>query len=179
MSFHINSKNECNQHIFDINKYKGVWFELMHYPSWFQGSNTYNTKAIYTILNNQIQVHNSTIVNGQQYDSYGTAKIIKNNQLRVDFPMTEVNKLISSSQFETPDQTFFDKKYTNEPNYIIDYIWTNTQDQYMISIVTDLDKNSLYVLSRVKNPSLAVYNEVMSYVSKHYDVKKIVQTPHY
>lgn len=169
----------CDQFNFDIKKYTGLWYELIHYPSWFQGANTYNTTAYYELVDNQIHVHNSTIVNGQYFDSYGTAQIVTGGQLRVDFPMSEVNKLVSSKQFALDDTSQQYMVNKNEPNYVIDYIWTNAKEEYMFSIVTDLHKESLYVLSRLRHPSLEVFNKVMSYVSEHYDVKKLVQTPHY
>lgn len=156
---------------FDINKYMGVWYQLIYYPSWFQESNSYNTTAVYQIINNQIYVYNSNIVNGQQNDSYGTAKVIKDYQLRVDFPMSEVNK------FDLNDKSFLHKD--DEPNYIIDYIWEDCQGQYIFSVVTDLNKESLYVLSRLKHPSLSMFNKVMDYVTNNYNVKKLVQSPHY
>jgi len=160
---------------FNIQKYMGTWYELMHYPTWFDKNMSYNTTAVYQFVNNQIQVHNSTMINGQYFDSYGTAKIISPIQLRVDFPMAEVNKLTSTNQFTLPH----DYKNNDEPNYIIDYIWINHKGQYIFSVVTDLNKQSLYVLSRFKRPPLQAYHELMNYIKQHYDIDKIVQTPHY
>lgn len=49
-------------HSFDINKYFGVWYELIHYPSWFQRNDNYNTMATYTLDHDTqiILVKNST-----------------------------------------------------------------------------------------------------------------------
>ena len=70
------------------------------------------------------------------------------------------------------------KTNSSEPNYIINHLWLNHND-YIFSVVTDLNKNSLYVLSRTPYPTLEEYNTIMKYVVKNFNRDKLVQTPHY
>ena len=163
---------------FNINKYLGVWYELIHYPSWFQRNDNYNTMAEYYMKDPQkglIEVRNSTITQGKKIESIGTAHYLGGNNIRVDFPGEEVIKLQQSGQFKSY-QTELNK---NEPNYVVDKIWTNNFGEYVFAVVTDKHKQSLYVLSRYENPSLIAYNEIMDYVVKNYDRDRLVQTPHF
>lgn len=162
---------------FDINKYLGKWYELAHYPSTFQRNDNYNTEANYNITNcGQIQVHNSTISQGIKFDVYGIAYQLDGLNLRVDFPIPEVQKLNNTGQFGITNMDLINR---NTPNYIIDNLWINCKGYYVFAVVTDLNKNSLFVLSRTKNPSLEDYNKIMQYVVTNYDRDRLVQTPHY
>src|SRR5579871_427909 len=88
--------------IFDINKYLGKWYELAHYPSWFQRNDNYNTTAIYSLTGeNTIKVTNSTIAEGNKIESIGVAHYLGGMNLRVDFPNSEVNKLLQSHEFNS------------------------------------------------------------------------------
>ena len=169
--------------MFNLQKYMGTCYELMHYPSFFQRNDNYNTKAEYMLMPDKtIKVHNSTITQGQPFDSFGIARQLCGRNLRVDFSQSEVNNLTRSSQFMTPEQ--FNKGPMNmdgksQPNYVIDNIWVNNYGCYMYAVVTDSKKQSLYVLSRNSNPPLEEYNMIMQHVVKNYDRDRLVQTPHF
>src|SRR5688572_23034703 len=91
-----------SEKIFNLNAYLGTWYELMHYPSWFQRNHHYNTTATYCLNNDgTISVENSTIANGVVVTSLGTATQITNNKFHVEFSMPEVNKLLQNKQFST------------------------------------------------------------------------------
>jgi len=155
----------------------GRWYEIIHYPSWFQRNYDYNTTAEYSLNSDgTIQVHNSTITQGKKFESYGIARKINDNSLHVDFPIFEVNKLISSGEFKYLPQKTTD---ANQPNYVIDKIWLNMYGEYIFAVITDPNRKSLYVLSRYKHPSLVAYNQIMDYVVANYDIHCIVQTPHF
>lgn len=160
---------------FDLTKYLGVWYELMHYPSWFQRNDNYNTMAEYTLTKDDvIIVHNSTVTQGKEFDSYGTAVRYNDNSLRVDFAPQEVDKLTMSQEF-----TASMKENNSGPNYVIDKIWMNQFGDYIFAVVTDPKRDSLFVLSRFKNPSKLAYDELMQYVVANYDRDRLVQTPHF
>lgn len=160
---------------FTVAKYLGTWYELGHYPSWFQKNDQYNTTANYSLIDaNTIKVVNSTIVNSQTRTSVGTAKILGPGSLRVDFPIPEIAKLAATDKQYIPEfQT------SSEANYVIDKLWTNCHGEYIFSIVTNPDKSSLFILSRYPNPSLSAYNTIMQYIYEHYDASKLVLTPHF
>lgn len=161
---------------FEISKYLGKWYELAHYPSWFQRNDNYNTMAEYGMNSDgTVSVHNSTLTQGKLFDSYGTAKWMGGMNFRVDFAMPEVDKLTSSGEFNK----FMPMSNENEANYVIDRIWTNCYGEYIFAVVTDLRRESMYILSRYAHPSLISYNELMEYVVKNYNRDRLVQTPHF
>lgn len=166
---------------FDLNKYLGTWYELMHYPSWFQRNDNYNTTAKYIpeIINGEaiIKVYNSTITQGKYFESVGIAKYLGGTNLRVDFPVPEISKLQQSGEFNAfqPQNIVAN----NFPNYVINKLWYNANGEYVFAVVTDPERKSLYVLSRYKNPSLIAYNDIMTYVIANFDRDRLVQTPHF
>lgn len=162
--------------IFDINRYMGTWYELIHYPSWFQRNDNYNTTAKYSLnKDGTVTVHNSTITQGKLVESYGTAKIISPGKFRVDFIPSEIKNVINSGQFQQYQKGID----INQANYVIDKIWLNCHGEYVFAIVTDSNKNSLYLLSRYVHPDLTDYNNLMEYIIANYDRDRLVQTPHY
>lgn len=158
---------------FNIKKYMGTWYELVHYPSFFQRNDNYNTKAVYTLKNNMVHIENSTNVMGKIVTSKGTGKLVDEYALQVVFEQPEIDKLAANGQFKPaiPQQS--------GPNYIIDHIWLDEEGNYIYAVVTDIGKNALYVLSRTPHPLLKDYNKLMTYVVKNYDRDRLVQTPHY
>lgn len=160
---------------FDINEYMGVWYELIHYPSWFQRNDGYNTKAEYKLnCDGTVSVHNSSISRGRQFDSYGTAKNMGGVDFIVDFSMSEIVKLKESGEFNPENM-----KKSNSINYVIDHLWVDQYGKYLFAVVTDPAKHSLYVLSRHKHPPLKAYNNIMDYVATHFDRDHLVQTPQF
>jgi len=165
---------------FSIDKYIGTWYELIHYPSFFQRNDNYNTKAEYMLMpDGTIKVHNSTISQGKEFNSLGVARQLYGRNLRVDFEQPEIAKLTKSMEFKSPEQFGTVDNDKSLPNYVIDNIWENNNNGcYMYAVVTDLKKESLYVLSRSPNPPLEEYNLIMQYVVANYNRDRLVQTPH-
>lgn len=161
---------------FDQNKYLGKWYELIHYPSWFQRNDNYNTTAEYSLNSDgTIKVHNSTMSQGKLFESYGKAVYYGGSKFRVDFAPSEVSKLIDSNEFVKNNSNVA----IPDVNYIVRKIYTNKDGNYVFAIVSDPKKESLYVLSRYQHPSLVAYNEIMSYVVANYNRDQLVQTPHF
>jgi len=148
----------------DISRYVGVWYQLAHYPSWFQHNDCYNTTADYKLIDNYtILITNTTISNGEIRQVKGQGKILGDGMLRVSFP--------STPNIEGEDRT--------TPNYIIDNVWSNTAGEYRFATVTDCNKSQFYLLSREAHPCLEEYNQVINYVTNNFNRDKIVLTPHY
>lgn len=165
---------------FQLKKYLGLWHELIHYPSWFQRNDNYNTTAEYTLnKDGTILVHNSTISNGKVVESFGKARSLGGLNFRVDFPMPEVAKLQASGQFIKGPPTGTQFSNPNFANYVIEKIWANKRGDYLFAVVTDEKRESLYVLSRYKNPPLCIYNKIMKYIIDNFDRDRLVQTPHF
>jgi len=174
---------------FELNKYLGLWYELVHYPSFFERNDIYNVTAEYSIgSNNTVMVKNSAIRNGVLVESHGTAAKAHNGNnirfsdgtmplasLRVSFPQMETLKVEQAFGTIAPISSL----PQDAPNYLVDKIWSDPEGNYIFAIVSDPLRQSLYVLSRLSNPPLAYYNTIMKYVSEHYDSSKLVQVPHY
>ena len=165
---------------FDINKYLGTWYQLATYPSWFNHAVGYNTTAHYSWEcgenTNHIKVCNSTIIRGNKYDSVGTARQVGLASFKVEFPMSEKERLAANREFNYEESIEVQVDY---PNYVIDRYWTDTCGEYKFAVVTDPTRQSFYLLSRCPHPSLAQYNQVMDYSIRMFDQSRIVQTPHF
>ncbi len=161
---------------FDVSKYLGLWYELGHYPAWYQPNDSYNTTAIYDLDNSgKITVHNSTLINGKVYESSGYAEPLADRVFRVEFSVPEVNKLTESGEFGS---------YTpglpqGVPNYVIDKYWIDNNGNYCYAVVSDPQKKTLYLLSRTPHPSKPHYDMLISYITQNYDRTRWVATPHY
>ena len=178
--------------MFDLNKYLGTWYELAHYPSWFQRNDNYNTRAEYSLnKDGSMAIVNSTINRGTPVASYGKATKLRDRSFKVEFSNEEATRLQTSPGFQTgpvqgwesqtPGQEW-KKTLSRGPsfsNYVVDKIWYDAQGRYLFAVVTDDAKESMWVLSRFKNPSLGQYNQVIKYVTDNYDRNKLVQTPHF
>lgn len=166
---------------FDITKYTGTWYELMHYGSdkvWFQTNDNYNTTATYDMISGDtMTVVNTTWAAGKQYISRGKGRYLGGSNFRVDFPEMEVRMLEMTRRFGIkPQEEMFE---SSRPNYIIRGIMYDSNGDYMFSIVTNMDDSMLWVLSRTPNPPKFHYDILMEYMSDNFDRKKIVQTPHF
>jgi apolipoprotein D and lipocalin family protein len=156
---------------FDINKYLGLWYEIMRYPNAFEPSSCYNTTATYTLNeDNTIKVVNSTIsMDGDNLVAHGIARNIYGEGF-VDgrVPIGTLN-------------VSFGNYSSEEPNYLVDNIFLNTSGDYVYSIVSNPTRDMLFVLSRVPthNIRLETMIKLSEYISRHYDTNKIIHVPHY
>lgn len=145
---------------FSPEKYLGTWYQIAHIPNWFAGSATWNTTAKYSNKGKYIKVKNSTYQNNQKITVEGQAVYLGNRSFHVSFP---------GYPDPNPDQ----------PNYIISALWVDKKGNYLYSVVTDQQKDKVFVLSRDSQPSLSQVSEVMAYVFAHFDSRQIAMTPHY
>lgn len=172
--------------VFDIKKYLGLWYELVHYPSAFDRNDLYNITSEYTMdVSGNIIVTNRTIHNGLEFTSLGNATIVNASNIRlrdgtpalgalqVSFPSAETLKL------EQGFNTVIATMPMISPNYVIDKVWLDASGNYAFAVVTDAQQSALHVLSRLAHPPLAYYNTIMNYISAHYDPNKFLQVPHF
>lgn len=145
--------------MFQINKYLGLWYELMHSVTNFQTSLDFNTMAKYSYLNEMtISVENTTIRNGEKTEINGIAKILDSNKLSIDFSGFN---LLSS------------------PNYIIHHVWIDNKNEYIAAIVTNSNKDYVSVLCRYQTIPIYFYIELQLYISKNFPNLNVIQVPHY
>lgn len=168
---------------FEIDKFLGKWYELAHYPTWFQRNDLYNTTAEYTKnQDGSVHVLNKTYSKGEEIASKGTAHLLAPGRMHVDFDRSEMMKIINNPSFResVKDYPPMDNSMMDptKANYVIDRIWVHG-GHYKIMIVTNDKKDSFWLLSRHPAISARLYGEIMCYVTEHYCSKKFVATPHY
>jgi len=154
---------------FEVEKYLGIWYELIKYPTALDLTEDYNTTAEYGLAaNGTVIVHNSTMVRGQIVEAYGEALVE---------PLTYFKDgMVSIASFKIlfPGETM-----TLEPNYCIRYLFTNEIGDYLYAVVSNPELDSLHVLSRFPNPDLVSFNVLLSYLAKDFDLSRIVHVPHF
>lgn len=156
---------------FNTSEYAGRWYELLRYPVPFQQGANYNTTADYTLLKDgTVNVVNTTYLNGKKITAHGIAHPAGEHQFHVDFDDMDMRRLMPNKKEEEDH---------SKPNYIIQRIWLDDEHAYSFAVVTNMERDALWMLSRKKRPSLAHYEEVLKFVSDHYDSAKFILTPHY
>lgn len=158
--------------MFNPDKYLGLWYEIIRYPSWFEPAGSYNTTATYSLnMDGSIQVINSTITpEGENIIVNGEARLrealfndgaVPIGSLHVSFP-------------GFPD-------HSKEANYLIDNIFLNSEGEYLYAIVSNSSRDSLFVLSRVPTRDIRMETmmQLLNYLSEKYDLSKIEHVPHF
>lgn len=139
----------------NVRDYMGLWYELAHYPTWFERSDSYNTTAHYTAKEDgTVQVHNASYILGRRIEANGVAKYLGSNCFRVDFGLT----------------------LDSRPNYIIDKLWLDNLGNYLYAVVTNPGRDNMFILSRLKHPSAQDYAELLNYVAVNFDITRLVHT---
>lgn len=141
----------------DINRYKGLWYEIAKIPTYYEPENSYNVTATYTI-NNQggIDVYNESYTPQGKKSIMGKAVPVNqhNSQLDVTF-----------------DILGFDVHG--------DYWIIRMDSDYKWSIVSEPYGEHLWILSRDKEMSDELYNSLIDMIKTEIDVSKIKRTVQY
>ena len=141
-----------------LEKYLGKWYELMHYDSFFESNLDYNTTAEYTLLpNGTVEVVNTTYSKNKMVTIKGIAVQTEDLNLIVNFP-----------GFPQSDKV----------NYVVDHLWLDENYNYLYAVVTNPERSSFFLLSRIPNPSVHYYTILMNYVLANFDGSRISQVPH-
>jgi apolipoprotein D and lipocalin family protein len=154
---------------FEVEKYMGFWYEIARYPTWFEPLEAYNTTAEYSLaVDGSINVHNSMVIKGKSVDIYGKATVEPLTYFRDGVPCIASLKVIFPESIETIG-----------PNYCIRSLFTNDNGDYLYSIVSNPELDSLFVLSRFPNPDPESFNSILTYLERDFDVTRIVHVPQY
>jgi apolipoprotein D and lipocalin family protein len=147
----------------DLKKYAGRWYEIASIPSRFQPRNGTNSRATYTLNEDQtIHVLNETWVNGKR--SYIEGKAWKADP-------------------NSPDAKLFVKFWVPPFLPLIpvtgDYwVLDLEEENYSYALVGQPSKKYLWVLSRTPELSDEIYNKLLEKAtSQGYDVSKLHKTP--
>jgi apolipoprotein D and lipocalin family protein len=169
-------KKEEKKACFNLEKYMGTWYQLAHYPSWYDRNENYNTTAEYFMMEDgTVGVSNSTMIEGKTITAKGTAKLLSDFQLKVDFSQSEVDH-VDSLYGSGPARPILPQC---GPNYIIYKLWEDDCGNYQYSLVSDQSKDVMYLLSRTTIPSAGAFGSIMKEVSQMFDTNRLVYTPHY
>ena len=140
--------------MFQFDKYLGTWYEQYTISQWFDIQGSSDVRAEYELNENgTISVTNTSVVNGKELSARGTATIKGPGELSVSFPRY---------------------KQTNETNYIVLCIMEHNE-KYEISVVTDHEKTTLFVLTREKKISVKTELCILKVLEKNFDLSKVVR----
>ncbi len=121
----------------DLQKYSGKWYEIANIPKWFERG-CKNTTALYVPNAEGLKVYNRCFADGEWKESVGQAYT------------TGIDGVLGVS--------FFPGIYGN---YTVTY---NDQD---VSVVTNQDKSTLWILSRTPSLTSDKKRKVMDWLQTH------------
>lgn len=154
----------------------GKWYNLINYVSFFQKSSNYNTTAQYVLREDgSVDVTNRTYDNGTLITSHGIAKPAGKQSFHVVFDTVDV------AQFAVSEKKDEERGSSSTmPNYVIRRVFLDeSTGKYAFAVVSNSEKDALWVLSRKRHPSRQHYEEVLAFVTREFDPSKFVLTPHY
>lgn len=147
----------------DLKKYAGRWYEIASMPSRFQPRSGTNSRATYTLNEDQtIHVLNETWVNGSRSSIEGKA-------WKAD-PKSEDAKLLV--KFWVPP---FLPVFPVTGDY---WVLALEEENYSYALVGQPSKKYLWVLSRTTDLSDEIYNKLLEKATScGYDVNLLKKTP--
>lgn len=142
----------------DVPRYMGTWHEIAKYPNWFQKKCASNTQAIYTLQNDgRVQVLNRCKTEqGEWRDALGAARQIggpTSAQLKVRF---------------APEWLSF------IPLLWGDYWVIELDPDYQWAVVSEPDRDYLWILSRTPTMPEATYQSLLfRLAAQGFDLQKL------
>lgn len=139
----------------DVERYQGRWFEIAHYPAWFERESDKNTTAQYTALpDGRIRVVNHTTDSqGRPRTARAMARVVDaatKAKLKVSF-----NPLLPSGDY-----------------WIIDLA-----DDYSYAVVGEPRRRFLWILSRTTRLPAHVFDGIAArLLAKGYDPVRLIHT---
>ena len=138
----------------DLKRYLGKWYEIAKIPSFFERGGQ-NTFAFYSSLSNGfISVTNQTEENGKIQSISGTAYPVdpSGSKLKVDFGL---------------------------PSGPADYWIIRLDPNYTWAVVSNPDRDHLWILSRSKYMNENLYQSILESICDDIDISRIVKTPQF
>lgn len=134
----------------DLKRYAGTWYEIASYPQSFERGCS-KVKATYTLKDDFVEVHNTSIKNGEIKEIIGKAFVVENSgnaKLKVQF--------------------FWPFKG--------DYWIIGLAEDYSWALVSNPNLKTLWILSRTPNMEDRLYQSIIeSLVKRGFDEAKIVK----
>ncbi len=139
----------------DLLRYQGRWFEIAHYPAWFEHASDKNTTAQYTALaDGRIRVVNQTTgENGRVRVAQAIASVAD--------PQTNAKLKVKFSPFLPGG----------------DYWIIDLAPDYSYAVVGDPRRRFLWILSRTTQLPEPVFNQISArLIAQHYDPARLIHT---
>lgn len=139
----------------DLQRYQGRWFEIAHYPAWFEHASDKNTTAQYTALpDGRIRVVNQTTSEG------GSVRVAQAVASVAD-PRTNAKLKVKFIPFLPSG----------------DYWVIDLAPDYSYAVVGDPRRRFLWILSRTTQLPEPVFNQIAArLIAQHYDPTRLIHT---
>jgi len=138
----------------DLQRYVGLWYEIARLPVPYE-NNPVNVTAFYSLNNDgTIKIVNSEIIDGREISLSGVGVPIDetNSKLKIDFG-------------------------NGRTGY---YMIVQLGKNYDFSVVSSLNKNYLWILSRTKTISYELSDFLVNWMEKNgYEIENLVITPQF
>jgi apolipoprotein D and lipocalin family protein len=145
----------------DVPRYLGTWYEIAKYPNWFQKKCVANTNANYQLKNDgSLEVVNRCqLENGEVSVAIGSAKqmgLATSPKLKVRFAPAWLSFI---------------------PAVWGDYWVIDLDDNYQVAVVSEPNREYLWILSRTPTVDAKVYAELLARLGKKgFDLSKLEVT---
>ncbi|ENV58990.1 lipocalin family protein [Acinetobacter soli] len=147
----------------ELDKYLGVWYEVVRKPMYFENKCVKNITATYTLNENgNITVDNQCMgSDGQRHQSLGEAFVVNppyNSKLKVSF-LPEIVRWVPVARG--------------------DYWILKLDEHYQTVLVGEPSRKYMWILSRTPHPSEDVVNDYLAYAkSLGYELNDIIRPQH-
>lgn len=144
-----------------LSEYAGIWYQIAAFPNEFTFDKAFNTTATYTVTPDGIHVLNTHYLLASD-----------GSLLRVDAEGTAISKSHDNRRLAVR----FDEAMPYITNYIIEAI----DPQYTFSVVTNPQRDHLYILSRYSVITMKDYTHLTNNLAlSGFDVSKLIPTTHF
>jgi hypothetical protein len=162
-------------------KLLGTWYELIRYRTNNDLPCIYNSQfSFHESLPGTVFVHHRARLNGVHLQKTGIAHF-DGEFVQIELSKSERDNFIKQYRdiLHHVNQESVLVVAERLPKLRIEKIWECHVKGPKYMIVSDKERKILHVLSQWTNPAEHDYNEIMFYLSQHFDLQRIVQIPHY
>ncbi len=142
-----------------LERYSGLWYQIAAYPTPYTPATAFNVTAQYTLTGDGMKVDNSC------YVVTSDGSVVRIQSIGYAVPASEDNRTLIVR---------FDESQPAIPNYKIYGI----NPDYTYAIITNPEKDNLFILSRIPVITMSDYLHVTNNLAVDgFDVSRIALTP--
>jgi len=144
--------------MFQLEKYLGCWYQQYHIPQWFNVEGGSDISAHYSLNpNGTVTICNKTLLGDRIISVYGTLQLVSERSFTISFGGREETTV----------------------NYIIQHLLVDDNDNYVASIVTNVEGTSLFVLTRQKHIPCTLQLLLLQKIAANWDLSKVESVRHH